>query len=188
MAIRKRAIVAVLLLGTLWGGPGMAEPPPQAQLCMACHGMNGESTGAQWPNLAGQNETYLVRQIRAFREGERKNPSMKPFVEDLSDADITALAKHYASQDLVVAADGDPDLVDAGQQLAGYCSACHGHAGKPVANEWPILAGQRAAYLEQQLTAYKRGDRDQPLMQAVIDDFGKREFTALAAYYSQLRP
>lgn len=186
--MQKLTIPAVLLLSALWAGPAMAEPPPQVQLCMACHGMSGESTSAQWPNLGGQNEAYLARQIRAFRDGERKNPSMTPFVKDLSDGDIKALAKHYASQDLVVAAEGDPDLVDAGEQLAGYCSACHGYAGKPVANEWPILAGQRAAYLEQQLTAYKRGDRDQPLMQSVIDDFGEREFAALAAYYSQLRP
>lgn len=178
-------LLTALMVATAWAE---TPPPPKVQLCMACHGMRGESTGASWPNLAGQNQAYLAQQLRAFRNGERTNPSMTPFVTDLSDADISALASYYASQERIISADGDPALVETGQQRAAYCSACHGYAGKPVADQWPILAGQRAAYLEQQLVAYKRGDRTQPLMQAVIDKFGEEDFAALAAYYSQLEP
>jgi len=61
-------------------------------------------------------------------------------------------------------------------------------AGRPVADEWPVLAGQHAAYLKTQLQAYKSGARVNPLMQAAIAQLGDAEFAALAAYYSQMSP
>ena len=76
--------------------------------------------------------------------------------------------------------------MERGRQLAGTCSACHGYAGKPVADEWPILSGQHATYLQTQLLAYKRGERVHPLMQAAVAKLAETEFAALAAYYSQL--
>jgi cytochrome c553 len=51
-----------------------------------------------WPNLAGQQEMYLAKQIKAFRDGERKDPSMSPMVAGLTDADIDNLAAYFASQ------------------------------------------------------------------------------------------
>lgn len=163
-------------------------PPPQAQSCKTCHGLTGKSPNAQWPNLAGQNKAYLAIQIKAFRDGKRENAPMKPFVADLNDADIDALAAFYASMPLDIEADGDPELVETGRQLSAYCTACHGQNGKPVANEWPIIAGQYAAYLEQQLKAYKKGERIHPMMQAAVANFDEKELAALAAYYSHLDP
>ena len=58
-------------------------------------------------------------------------------------------------------------------------------AGVPVANEWPILAGQQAAYLQKQLRPTGRRASN-PLMQVAIAHLGDREHAALAAYYSQL--
>lgn len=155
---------------------------------MACHGLTGKSPGAQWPNLAGQNKEYLAIQLKAFRDGKRKNTSMTPFVADLTDEDIDALVEYYASRQRAIEADGDAELVETGRQLSAYCTACHGQDGKPVANEWPIIAGQHAAYLEQQLNAYKNGERIHPMMQAAIANFDEDDFSALAAYYSQLDP
>ena len=65
--------------------------------CAACHGANGISTNDMWPNLAGQKEGYLVAQMKAFRDGERKNPMMAPMMAPLSDADIADLAAYYSS-------------------------------------------------------------------------------------------
>jgi cytochrome c553 len=165
-----------------------AETPAQAQTCVACHGSAGVSDNPEWPSLAGQNAAYLELQITAFRDGERKNPPMMPFVANLSDADIAELAEFYAGQEAAATANGDPALVEAGRQLAGYCSACHGFAGRPATGQWPIIAGQHAPYLEAQLLSFKRGERIQPLMQAALDKLGEKEFAALAAYYSQLQP
>lgn len=165
----------------------LAEVPPQAEACATCHGADGNSDSALWPDLAGQHAEYLALQLRAFRDGERYNPAMDPYVSDLSDDDIEVLADYYASQTPVVAANGDPDLVHRGQQLSGSCSACHGYAGVPVATRWPVLAGQQAAYLQQQLNNYKREERIHPLMQAAVGSIDAVDFAALAAYYSQLR-
>lgn len=185
--MKKHLIVGAALLAALVTGAAQAEAPPkQAQACVACHGADGVSGTPAWPNLAGQHETYLAQQLKAMRAGERSNPLMDPFVKDLSDEDIHVLASWYAAQEPATAANGDAGLVERGRQLAGACSACHGYAGKPVADEWPILAGQHAAYLRTQLQAYKHDVRIHPLMQAAVAQLAEKEFAALAAYYSQL--
>lgn len=69
----------------------------RAASCAACHGANGISANDMWPNLAGQKEGYLLAQIKAFRDGGRKNPMMSPMATGLTDADIANLAAYYAS-------------------------------------------------------------------------------------------
>ncbi len=69
----------------------------KAATCGACHGMNGISPNDLWPNLAGQKAGYLIAQMKAFRDGQRKNPMMAPMAAGLSDADIADLAAFYSS-------------------------------------------------------------------------------------------
>ena len=68
----------------------------KAALCAACHGQNGISSNPLWPSLAGQHEAYLAKQIKAFRDGERVDVSMQPFVANLTDQDVEDLAAYYA--------------------------------------------------------------------------------------------
>ncbi|MGQ0698249.1 MAG: c-type cytochrome [Panacagrimonas sp.] len=63
--------------------------------CGACHGEQGRASNPQWPRLDGQKETYLARQLEAFRDGTRKDPLMSPAAAGLSDADIEALSAYY---------------------------------------------------------------------------------------------
>ena len=65
--------------------------------CVACHGANGISNNDLWPNLAGQKEGYLAKQMRDFRDGKRNDPLMSAMAKPLSDADIDNLAAYYAS-------------------------------------------------------------------------------------------
>ena len=74
----------------------MGTPRP-ATLCIAGHGPKGISSNPLWPNLAGQQQTYLANQIKAFRDGHRTDVSMQPFVANLTDQDVADLAAHYAS-------------------------------------------------------------------------------------------
>ena len=67
-------------------------------VCAACHGANGISMNPMWPNLAGQKEQYLAKQIKAFRDGTRTDPTMAPMVAALSDTDIDNLAAYFSSQ------------------------------------------------------------------------------------------
>lgn len=69
----------------------------KAATCVACHGPDGISINPMWPNLAGQQDQYLIKQMKAFRDGERKDPVMAPMAAGLSDADIENLAAYYAS-------------------------------------------------------------------------------------------
>lgn len=70
----------------------------KAAVCAACHGATGRSTNDTWPNLAGQKLPYLVKQIKAFRDGTRTNPLMTPMAKTLSDADIEDVAAWFSSQ------------------------------------------------------------------------------------------
>ena len=76
---------------------GDAKAAQAASLCAGCHGPKGVSSNPLWPNLAGQQEQYLIKQIKAFRDGQRNDPSMAPMVKSLSDADIDNLAAYFSS-------------------------------------------------------------------------------------------
>ena len=72
----------------------------KAVVCAACHGVDGNSPNPMWPHLAGQHAAYLAKQIRAFRSGERKDPTMAPMVNLLEEDDIDDVAAFFASQKL----------------------------------------------------------------------------------------
>ena len=93
------ALGAVLLL---WPRNAVAVGDAQAgatkaAVCAACHGQNGISVNPLWPSLAGQQEAYLAKQIKAFRDGERTDVSMQPFVANLTDQDVEDIAAYYAA-------------------------------------------------------------------------------------------
>ena len=69
----------------------------RAQLCQACHGIDGMSKVPDAPNIAGQVEGYLALQLRAFKSGSRKSEAMNLVAAQLSDRDIDDLAAWYAS-------------------------------------------------------------------------------------------
>lgn len=69
----------------------------KAAVCAACHGPAGVSVNPAWPSLAGQQPVYLAKQIRLFRDGERVELTMQPFVQNLSDQDVDDIAAYYAS-------------------------------------------------------------------------------------------
>ncbi len=65
-------------------------------VCAVCHGVDGLSKIPEAPNIAGQNENYLIEQLTAFKSGERKNEMMSVVSQNLSDADIENLAAYYS--------------------------------------------------------------------------------------------
>lgn len=99
----KTAVSIALTLSLLGISPTGAAADPQAgrQLsqatCAACHGVNGIGIIPLYPNLAGQKSEYLAGQLRAFRDGSRKNPIMSPMAIHLSDADIDNLAAYFSA-------------------------------------------------------------------------------------------
>ncbi len=69
----------------------------KAAVCAGCHGAAGISANPLWPNLAGQKDAYLAKQLKAFRDGTRTDPTMAPMAKPLSDADIDNLAAYFSS-------------------------------------------------------------------------------------------
>ena len=69
----------------------------KAQMCQACHGLDGLSKVPDAPNIAGQIEPYLTTQLQAFKSGARKNDAMSLVVANLSDKDIDDLAAYFSA-------------------------------------------------------------------------------------------
>ena len=69
-----------------------------AVVCAACHGADGVSVDEGFPHLAGQRAGYLEAQLKAFKEGTRKNPLMNAVAAQLSPAEMSNLAAFFAAQ------------------------------------------------------------------------------------------
>ncbi len=89
------ALGALLLAGNAVAGDA-EKGKAKSTTCVACHGANGISLIPMYPNLAGQKEQYLALQMKAFRDGERKNMIMAPMAAGLSDEEVANLAAYYA--------------------------------------------------------------------------------------------
>ncbi|MBW9275394.1 MAG: cytochrome c [Candidatus Thiodiazotropha sp. (ex. Lucinisca nassula)] len=64
--------------------------------CVACHGADGIGKSPQYPNLNGQKLPYLIKQLKAFRSGERKAPDMARMARMLTDEEIAYVAEYYS--------------------------------------------------------------------------------------------
>ena len=169
--------------------------------CAACHGAAGISANPLWPNIAGQSASYLVAQLKAFKDGTRKNPLMTSQAVMLSDQDMADLAVYFESLPGPAQAVADPDLVGKGEALyrggevskeIAACIACHGPtgAGNPAAN-YPALKGQHAAYTAKQLRDYASGERVSDgktrVMREIAGKLSEDEIVALASYVQGLK-
>ncbi|WP_455818157.1 c-type cytochrome [Pseudomonas cerasi] len=75
---------------------GVVDQLGKASSCMSCHGPGGISQSPEWPNIAGQKAPYLESQLKAFRDGKRKNGMMENITKNLSAADMKQLAKYFS--------------------------------------------------------------------------------------------
>jgi cytochrome c553 len=66
--------------------------------CAACHGPEGVSGASQWPNLAGQHETYLQVALERYKSGVRSDMVMNPLASQLDQQSIEELAAFFAAQ------------------------------------------------------------------------------------------
>jgi cytochrome c553 len=160
------------------------------QLCAACHGEDGNSTNPQIPSIAGQPKLFLENQLILFREELRKSDQMLPVVKGLKDPDIIKLAEHFSKLPAKGMETGKPDpaLVKRGTERAKElrCGICH-LADFSGQNQIPRLAGQREAYLEAEMRAYRDGKRagGDTIMAAALYGVSDADIKALAHYLSR---
>jgi cytochrome c553 len=169
--------------------------------CGACHGSDGNSASPMWPNLAGQNAPYILAQLKAFKDGSRKDPLMSTQAMLLSDEDMANLAVYFESLPGAAQAVADENLLSAGEALyrggdkreeASACLACHGPTGRgnPAA-KYPALQGQHAAYTAKQLQDYANGTRSTDgktrIMRDIAANLDDKDIAALSSYIQGLR-
>ena len=90
------AAATVMITSPVFAGDAEAGKG-KSVMCAACHGAAGISAIPMYPNLAGQKEMYLSKQLKDFKSGKRSDPTMKGMVMALSDTDIDNLAAYYAN-------------------------------------------------------------------------------------------
>jgi len=169
-----------------------------ATTCGNCHGANGVSSDAAFPNLAGQSVAAIYKQLEDYKSGKRNAVVMGGYVTPLSEEDMLDLATHFASlpnpfvgtaSGLGSAGEVARNLIEVGIPLRGIapCSACHGPLGLTLGA--PGLRGQQRAYLEQELQAFKTSNRHNDIseqMRSVARRLTGEEIAMLAAYYSNI--
>ena len=180
----------------------------KALTCTACHGPQGISSTALWPNIAGQSATYIASQLTAFRDGasdpakaKRYDVSMSPMSILLTDEDIRNLAVYFESLPAPAQAVADASKVSLGEALyrggdmdsgTAACLACHGPTGRgnPAAN-YPALQGQHAVYTAKQLRDYASGARTTDgktrIMRDISATLSEEDIEALASYIQGLK-
>lgn len=84
-------------LSTLQAGDINRGKAKVKAVCQTCHGVDGISTQAGVPNLAGQKEDYIIIQLQAFRTSRREHAQMSIIAQMLSDEDIDNVASWYSS-------------------------------------------------------------------------------------------
>ena len=84
----------LLLLGA--GDPNSGKD--KVAVCAGCHGADGNSLVGIWPSLAGQNQNYLLKQLRLVKTGKREIASMIGILDNLDDSDLQDIAAFYESK------------------------------------------------------------------------------------------
>lgn len=173
--------------------------PEKAKLCIACHGPEGNSSNPEWPNIAGQHASWMLKQLHDFKEGKTRNaPTMSAIVNTLTEDDMVQLSEYYSK--LPVAENTTPQrYLKRGEELyrggdfdkhITACIACHGPRGTGNAEAgFPLLSGQHAPYLILQLQAFKNKTRHNDLnaiMQDISSRMEKEDMEAVAWYIQGL--
>ena len=173
-------------------GLAVALPPTYAdeietkvQPCAACHGANGVPIDPKtMPVIWGQQESYLMKQLRDFRNGERASAIMSPIAKGLDEGDLRKIAAYFAAKDWPARA--VPAKQPAAPKGTTQCEACHQpnfQGGMPA----PRLAGLSYEYLVAAMRAFAAEERtnnlDMPKFMQVLTE---PERDAIARYLSAL--
>jgi cytochrome c553 len=191
--VKLRVSLAAVLLAAAFSLPAIARDPARgaeiaAERCAACHGMDGKSTVAEIPRLAGQQSGFITLQMILFREGIRQVPAMQAPTEKLSDTDIEAVAAYYAGLPSAAPEDRTPRdaaLMARGQAIAAArnCGVCHlpNYAGRA---QMPRLTHQHEGFLAHTMAEYRDGQRIgiDTQMNGAVQGLSNADIAALAHY------
>lgn len=161
--------------------------------CHLCHGMDGESSSAVYPRLAGQHEEYIAKQLADFQAGRREG-TMTEMSEGLTPEEMVALGKYFSDKPVKPHRVRDKEFAAVGKYIyvngnkysgVSACQSCHGEDGKGT-NQLPRLAGQHKRYVADQLMEFNSRKRtnDNAIMHSIASKLTELEIHALANYIS----
>lgn len=146
-----------------------------------------------FPKIAGLQESYLLKQLRDFQNGRRKNDIMAPIIAQLKPADFPALAAYYSSQKLKVGEVTDKKAADFGKMVffegneetgVPACVGCHQPGGVGHLT-YPRIGGQHVQYVVQQLKSFATGERSNDasrFMRVTAKRMSEEEMQSVAEY------
>lgn len=160
------------------------EIETKALLCAGCHGDQGVPGDPKaTPVIWGQQQSYLMKQLRDFRNGGRNSAIMSPIAKNLAEGDLRKIAAYFAAKPWPERASAD---VPSPPKGIAQCQACHQpdfQGGMPA----PRLAGLSYEYLVAAMRAFATEERtnnlDMPKFMQVLTE---RERNAIARYLSAL--
>lgn len=178
-AVQEPAKTSTVGDGNLERGREAAEP------CAACHGPDGNASGADMPTLAGQDARYFIKAMEAYKDGSRQHEGMFGAVEILDDTGIADLAAFYAVQEPLRRNVRAPLTTT---EWVKRCERCHGIDGNSTDPRFPMLAGQDRTYLEIALRSYVDSTRSSSTMHAMSDPLSEADLQRLVDYYATREP
>jgi len=186
-------LLALALVAILLPAPAFADATAgmrRSASCTTCHGNDGNSAAAAYPNLAGQTAEYLVKQMKDLKEGRRKSQVMSTMIQIMSDQDIEDLADYFSSN--VPSAStfhADPALVAEGKKLVdeAKCTSCHQSNFRGL-KEIPRVSRQQYNYTVKQLKDFRDGVRtnDNGAMAPFVKNLTDDQIRAIVNYLSTL--
>lgn len=203
--MKKIIICSIALMFTLsttaQAAGDAAAGKTKAAACAGCHGADGNSMVPTFPKIAGQNETYIVRQLEAFKTSKgRSNPLMLGMAAPLSKTDMENLGAYFQTQKISSAATYDASELAKGKEIYNggimpkgvpACKACHSPTGSGNPGEgYPQLKGQFVSYTIAQLHAFKSGARttdNNALMRDIVAKLSDAQIKAVANYIASLK-
>jgi cytochrome c553 len=176
-------------------GKSISRGTELAMQCTGCHVAGGANSSA-FPNLAGQIDTVIYKQLADFKAGHRTNSIMQPIARTLDAQAMQDLAAFYSSLPrsyplipLRLLSEGlpPPALVLNGAPMRGIaaCASCHGD--RKNTGFTPRLEGQPFDYLSAQLVSFSHAERHNDIntqMRNVMRHLTVKEIAEVASYYA----
>ena len=168
-------------------------------LCIACHGIDGNSLISANPKLGGQHAAYILKQLKNFKSGLRENAVMAGMVVNLTEQEMINLALYFSEQNILLSKAKNNGVGSLGEKIfrAGIknkgvaaCAGCHGPSGHGIPDKYPRLNAQHSQYTLTQLNAFRlelrKNDSDEVMM-TIAQKLTEQEMQAVADYIQGLR-
>ena len=168
-------------------------------LCIACHGIDGNSVLSVNPKLGGQHAGYISKQLKNFKSGLRENAVMAGMVANLTEDEMINLGQYFSEQLVLLSKAQTNGVGSLGEKIfrAGIkdkgvaaCASCHGPAGHGIPDKYPRLNAQHSEYTLSQLNAFRleiRKNDPAEIMRTIAQKLTEQEMQAVADYIQGLR-